>query len=120
MGGYCQFESDTVDNPLWVRVRVWNDTDTQPHEISERGVIYEIGEPVHILEIREDSEDFVPRANTIYWVGSFYYCQESPFVRLLKKELGAPSNGFVEVNPLHLRKLPDMLRIAVEAARTRA
>lgn len=105
----CQFESDRSEPPLrWIRLRVW---DTGAEDKAE---IFELGEPVRLGIISGDRS-----VTHIYWIEAFQPDHQGPYegvvLRITEPESGLDAR--IVVRPLTLRKLPDMVRIAVEASR---
>jgi hypothetical protein len=111
MGFTFDFEADQSQaDPVWVRMRVWQDYHTIPL-VSE---VFELGEPVRL------SMTLGHRPIThIYWISSFEtgYREIDERVRLRICPPGSGLNECVDAPPSCIRKLPDMLRIAVEADR---
>jgi hypothetical protein len=106
-----QFESDTVADPVWVRVRVWLNG-----ELREEGELYEIGEPVMLGE-----SSLLQPKDHVYWIRDIGYEGPKPYVRLSwhPPEVTSTWDTYIPVRPDHLKKLNDMLRIAAEASRPR-
>jgi len=108
-----QFETDTVSPARWVRCRVWSDS-TQVDR--EEGEVFEIDEPVWL-----DRSSMLQPQDHIYWIRAFTYegTNQDAWVKLSwgPPEVSSDQTAFIPVRPKHLRKLPEMHRIAAEASR---